>query len=317
MFPLQSAAYILYGTPSAEYLNIFPEQVHRLVPPAYALPPVEGNVLYVATDLFHATMPPDAFFAALAPSRVLLLPAVPCRETLRRLLNVVRARQGEPPLETTVSDDNLAASMRGYVGIASGANAPPLPRIVTPELDLLDPYPPLSGERLIVDGAPRIFRPSVSPVNADFEVEAPPTEPGSLVYHLSRLPTGACVALRAAFGGPGARESRDLFLYRRHENDLLHALRLIHQNGLVQFSVDHLPDPYLSRSSHLFGDDRTTWLTDLFRTKPVLSVREVSRFADVFGITQTPFDGAAATDYYGTEGVVFSCPGLFIFLPNL
>jgi len=336
MFPMRSCAFIFYGDPSPDYLGVFSESVTHLHPADRAPTERSPDLLCVVHDLFHETLPPFSFFESLSPARMMLLPAVPCRETLREVLNIVRRLEGMPLLEAGVSRENLAAAMRGYVGVASSALDPPaLPVFLASELDLLYPYPPLLRDDLEVDRSPELFLvhagsslaegDTYSPGDAypdkksALTVVAPPSTPGALLYLLSRLNPGARVTLHAAFGGQGAVETEDLYLYRKHESELVDALRLIHENSLDLYGVRHTPDPYLARcqhwrpSTHLFR----VWFADLFRTKPIVSLREVEHFADLFDLEPEgmDLDEIEAVDYYGRKGGVVCRRNLFIFSP--
>jgi hypothetical protein len=369
----------MYGTPSDDFLSLFSDKVVALHPP-YSLPEFPQQGLLVLHDLHYTRLPCDAFFEAAAAkrNRFLLLPAVPCRETLRLLLNTVVSLQGMPQLEEDVHDLNLAAAMRGYVGVVYGNNLVPEPfRYLTPDYHVLYPYPPLLKNDLVVETEPAFFQvftvdcvkdphaklkhlvehlrtaekgrtiivaesdsadlrgaiPNVTFIASSFEVDeknvdrivvmTPPPDESGLVYLLSRLNPGGEAILYGTYLGPTGPESEDLYKYRWHESDLLHALLLIQENSIPYFGDDHSPMRYLV-DTYAWRQEPSivSWVQDLFRNKPVVPVREVQQFvrqfeplADVNAIVES-FSFSEVVDHYGTKGRAVLWKDLLVFQPT-
>ena len=371
----------MYGTPSDDFTALFSETVVPVMPP-YELPELPQNGLLVLHDLHYTRLPCHAFFetAVAARNRLLLLPAVPCRETLRLLLNTVFSLQGMPQLEEDVHDLNLAAAMRGYVGVVYGNNVVSEPfHYVNPDYNLLYPYPPLFQNDLVVETEPVCFQVytvdcakdpraklahlvqhlraadagktiilaesdsaevrGAMPINSDvsfvtssFEVEdknvdrvvvlTPPPDESGLLFLISRLKPGGEAILYGSYLGPAAPESEDLYKYRWHESDLLHALLLIQENSIPYFGDDHSPMPYLL-DTYAWRQEPSIvlWVHDLFRNKPVVPLRELRRFVRQFdpGADVTPlleaFSFSEVVDHYGTKGRVVLWKDLLVFQP--
>ena len=130
MFPMKNKAFILYGEPCDAFYAAF-----------------RDSLCIVRVESLPPTTNPESMYL------VLMDGAGPCRKALQKALTFVRRVDGA--LNEPVS--NLAAAMRGVVGIVCGDHdhVPPF-RCVTN--NKLSPYPPLLENDLELSDAPALFR---------------------------------------------------------------------------------------------------------------------------------------------------------------
>ena len=148
MFPMKNRAFLMYGEPCDAFFEAFNLPVEREAHPG------QPKTLYVvragsfpAIEALHA----KSLF-------LVLMDAAPCRNALRAALNFVRRVDGGAALDESVSDANLAAAMRGVVGMVRGFSEVYVPPFRCITNNRLVPYPPLAENDLELSDGPTLFR---------------------------------------------------------------------------------------------------------------------------------------------------------------